>query len=343
MWPHSPAITAPITSKSSNTMPGYDSSRRSQLPRRTKLQHGLPWARSVCRVRTSHNTIILHRKYLGRSFRDPFYAFTRWASIDASKKIIRETRAASKDPNRPIIWNDQAHLTGAGVTLCLDVMHRAPGDSELTEHRALVDEAMTLLSNSKDSVLASRGHKLLSSMLKKSTAESTSKTMSDAFGCPGTTLADASKAWPIESSNSLQTVVESADEDQCIANRYRRHDPQLHPRQRRRSPNRRILDRNFQPNTSPTNSASGTLWTSMPFTTHWAHTENHHPHFRDLATTIGHRNDHRIISSDQNLVTIAVKGQRTPLHDCIHVPANANVLCRRACLKHLVTQHAASG
>ncbi|KAK4613772.1 hypothetical protein CLAFUW4_08921 [Fulvia fulva] len=193
-------------------MPGYDSSRRSQLPRRTKLQHGLPWARSVCRVRTSHNTIILHRKYLGRSFRDPFYAFTRWASIDASKKIIRETRAASKDPNRPIIWNDQAHLTGAGVTLCLDVMHRAPGDSELTEHRALVDEAMTLLSNSKDSVLASRGHKLLSSMLKKSTAESTSKTMSDAFGCPGTTLADASKAWPIESSNSLQTVVESAGE-----------------------------------------------------------------------------------------------------------------------------------
>ncbi|KAK4497722.1 hypothetical protein PRZ48_010375 [Zasmidium cellare] len=132
----------------------------------------LPWAKRVALVVIAHKIIILHRHFLGRSFRDAAFAYTRWASIEASKLIIREVEQSLSVPERPSIWNDQAHLTGAGVTLCLDAMQRQESEPEHVEHLRLVDKVMTLLAECKNSVLAARGHRLLSSMLREGTKES---------------------------------------------------------------------------------------------------------------------------------------------------------------------------
>ncbi|EME81222.1 uncharacterized protein MYCFIDRAFT_208290 [Pseudocercospora fijiensis CIRAD86] len=151
----------------------YDSKLRDLAPWRPTITADSPpwlrWATSSARIIHAHKTIILHRHFLGKSFRDPAYAYTRWASITASKNIIAETAAAFSIPDRPHVWTIHAHLTGAGVTLCLDIMHRSPSEPEYISHLDLVEKALTLLDQvSSDSDLASRGHRLLSSMLKES-------------------------------------------------------------------------------------------------------------------------------------------------------------------------------
>lgn len=80
------------------------------LPTETTHSSGPPWvrwARSVAAIVQAHKIIMIHSSFLGRSFTDPRYMYTRWASVAASKTIIREVGIATTDVERPAFWHDQ--------------------------------------------------------------------------------------------------------------------------------------------------------------------------------------------------------------------------------------------
>ena len=64
-------------------------------------------AKGVASIVQAHKTIMIHRSFLGKSFTDPRYTYTRWASIAASKTIIREADVATADVERPAFWHVQ--------------------------------------------------------------------------------------------------------------------------------------------------------------------------------------------------------------------------------------------
>ena len=65
------------------------------------------WFKSVASIVQAHKIIMIHRSFLGKSFTDPRYTYTRWASVMASKTIIREFEIATADVERPAFWHDQ--------------------------------------------------------------------------------------------------------------------------------------------------------------------------------------------------------------------------------------------
>ena len=65
------------------------------------------WAKGVASIVQAHKIIMIHRSFLGKSFTDPRYTYTRWASVMASKTIIREVEIAAADVERPAFWHDQ--------------------------------------------------------------------------------------------------------------------------------------------------------------------------------------------------------------------------------------------
>ena len=77
-------------------------------PNETRSQP--PWARWVKEAASivhAHKIIMVHRSFLGKSFTDSKYLYTRWASIEASKRILREVETASSIVDRPVLWNEQ--------------------------------------------------------------------------------------------------------------------------------------------------------------------------------------------------------------------------------------------
>jgi hypothetical protein len=62
-------------------------------------------------------------------------------------------------------------MVAAGITLCLDILHRAENESEFVEHRQLIEKAIHLLRKYDDSTLALRGIRLLSSLLTEATTK----------------------------------------------------------------------------------------------------------------------------------------------------------------------------
>ena len=83
------------------------------------------WARSVASIVQAHKIIMIHRSFLGKSFTDLRYTYTRWASIAASKTILREAEAATANVERPAFWQDQVRSTLAASELAIDA-ERAP-------------------------------------------------------------------------------------------------------------------------------------------------------------------------------------------------------------------------
>lgn len=54
------------------------------------------------RSQVSHKLLVIHRVFLGRSFRDPRYSFSRQAAIEASRTIIHQlSRGTSR---RKPVW-----------------------------------------------------------------------------------------------------------------------------------------------------------------------------------------------------------------------------------------------
>ena len=65
------------------------------------------WARGVASIVQAHKIIMIHRSFLCKSFTDPRYTYTRWASVAASKTILREAEIATADVEKPAFWHDQ--------------------------------------------------------------------------------------------------------------------------------------------------------------------------------------------------------------------------------------------
>ena len=106
---------------------------------------------------------MIHRKFIGLSFTNSAFSFTRRTCIAASKTILKEALSGS-DEQGPILWIEQAFSVAAGIILSLDTLHRSASDREFDEHTRLVADAIGYLSRFEHSKIASRGVRLLSGL-----------------------------------------------------------------------------------------------------------------------------------------------------------------------------------
>ncbi|KAH8683084.1 hypothetical protein BGZ60DRAFT_210942 [Tricladium varicosporioides] len=78
-------------------------------------------ARRCLTVTSAHKIIMIHRRFLGMSFHDKRYAFTRRTCLAAAKTIINEVKQSLPEES-PILWTMQAFSVAAAVSSpCLDV------------------------------------------------------------------------------------------------------------------------------------------------------------------------------------------------------------------------------
>ncbi|KEF54533.1 uncharacterized protein A1O9_09700 [Exophiala aquamarina CBS 119918] len=124
----------------------------------------IPWARRGLTICFAHKIIMIHRAFLGRSFTEPAFDFTRRTCMAAAKAILKEAVQAY-DEEGPLLWIDQAFMVAAGITLALDTFHRTKSEPEHDEHRKLVENTISMLSKFEFSMIALRGIRLLSSLL----------------------------------------------------------------------------------------------------------------------------------------------------------------------------------
>lgn len=136
----------------------------------------IPWARRSLTICFAHKIIMIHRPFLGKSFTNPAFAFTRRTCMAASKTILKEAKQAYDDEG-PLLWIDQAFMVAAGITLSLDVFHRQEHEPEFGEHRKLVEHAIGMLAKFDGSMIATRGIRLLTSLLSEQARLSTKQAL----------------------------------------------------------------------------------------------------------------------------------------------------------------------
>lgn len=121
-------------------------------------------ARRCLTITSAHKIIMIHRKFLGMSFHDKRFSFTRKTCLAAAKTIINEVKEVPEES--PILWTMQAFSVAAAIILSLDNFNRHQSAREYAEHRQLVTQAIEFLSNSVSvSSIASRGTRLLTELL----------------------------------------------------------------------------------------------------------------------------------------------------------------------------------
>lgn len=121
------------------------------------------WGRRSLAICASHKIIMIHRRFLGLSFTNTAFSFTRRTCVAAANTILKEALSA-KDQDGPIIWIEQAFSVAAGIVLCLDIAHREPDQDDLEHHAALMERTITYLRGFGASKIASRGAQLLSTL-----------------------------------------------------------------------------------------------------------------------------------------------------------------------------------
>ncbi|KAH7084613.1 c6 zinc finger domain-containing protein [Paraphoma chrysanthemicola] len=126
----------------------------------------IPWARRALAISSSHKIIMIHRSFLSDSFSNPAFSFTRRTCLAASKTIIKEYRQVVEESG-PILWIHQAFAVAASIILSLDMLHRDREAQEHTEHRQLVESVISILQSCHNSMIASRGLKLLEALLRE--------------------------------------------------------------------------------------------------------------------------------------------------------------------------------
>ncbi|RMZ71509.1 C6 zinc finger domain containing [Pyrenophora seminiperda CCB06] len=124
----------------------------------------VPWARHALAITSSHKIVMIHRSFLLDSFVNPAFAFTRRTCLAASKTIIKEYNCLVEEDG-PTLWIHQAFAVAASITLLLDVLHRDPGERECSEHRTHAQNVVRILKSRRDSMIATRGTKLLEAIL----------------------------------------------------------------------------------------------------------------------------------------------------------------------------------
>jgi hypothetical protein len=118
-----------------------------------------------CLQHSAHKIIMIHRKFLGLSFTNSAFSFTRRTCLAASKTIMKEAMSAV-DENGPVLWIEQGFSVAAAIIFSFDAFHRSPGEPEYDEHRRQVSDAITYLKRFEYSKIATRGVLLLSSLQK---------------------------------------------------------------------------------------------------------------------------------------------------------------------------------
>ncbi|TVY19089.1 putative transcription factor lepB [Lachnellula arida] len=137
----------------------------SQTPIEPQWPRWVLLARRCLTVTSAHKIIMIHRSFLGMSFHDKRYAFTRRTCLSAAKTIINEVKQDLPDES-PIIWTTQAFSVAAAIILSLDNFSRHQSAQEYIDNRQLVLDVIKFLSGSISiSSIASRGTRLLVGLL----------------------------------------------------------------------------------------------------------------------------------------------------------------------------------
>ena len=92
----------------------FDAKMRAHgLPASLRSRSNEDWLRRVRQETTimrANKIALIHRRFLGKSLVNERYAYSRWASIEASRTLIHEVeRAWSVEKTRPTFWNDQVN------------------------------------------------------------------------------------------------------------------------------------------------------------------------------------------------------------------------------------------
>lgn len=124
----------------------------------------VPWARRAATISLSHKIIMIHRNFLGASFTNPVFSFTRRASVAAAKTIMKEFKASIEEGG-PVIWTSQAFAIAACIIMCLDLLHRTPNEKGYNEDRVMVEDCIVHLRGFKISFVATRGVRLLDALI----------------------------------------------------------------------------------------------------------------------------------------------------------------------------------
>lgn len=124
------------------------------------------WARRSLAICAAHKIIMIHRRFLGLSFTNTAFSFTRRTCVAAAKTILNEA-LSTNDQDGPILWIEQAFSVAAGIVLCLDIAHREPSLEDLEHHAALMERTINYLRSFKASEIASRGAQLLLTLQKE--------------------------------------------------------------------------------------------------------------------------------------------------------------------------------
>ncbi|KAJ8118401.1 hypothetical protein OPT61_g607 [Boeremia exigua] len=126
----------------------------------------IPWSRRSLAICAAHKIIMIHRRFLGLSFTNTAFSFTRRTCVAAANTILKEALSAN-DENGPVLWIEQAFSVAAGIVLTLDVANRSPTQADVEQHASMMDKTIRYLRSFKGSAIASRGAQLLSDLQKE--------------------------------------------------------------------------------------------------------------------------------------------------------------------------------
>ncbi|OAQ99585.1 hypothetical protein LLEC1_02932 [Akanthomyces lecanii] len=121
------------------------------------------WARRSLTVCFAHKMIMIHRRFLRKSFEVAAFSATRSTCLAAARTILKE--AQTRDMDGPTIWVDEAYCASAGAVLCLDMLHRSPTDSLFQKHADLVRQCINRLHRYSWGSIAARGARVLEFIL----------------------------------------------------------------------------------------------------------------------------------------------------------------------------------
>ncbi|EXJ71428.1 uncharacterized protein A1O5_05236 [Cladophialophora psammophila CBS 110553] len=125
----------------------------------------IPWARRAIAMSSAHKIIMIHRKLLGLSFTNPVFAFTRRTCLAASKTILKEYLASSRDGSSPMLWTHQAFAVAACIVICFDILHSQYSGQDEWQ---LVDQTLEHLQLCQQkSMIAARGVKVVNALQKQ--------------------------------------------------------------------------------------------------------------------------------------------------------------------------------
>ncbi|KAI1370208.1 hypothetical protein F4677DRAFT_458029 [Hypoxylon crocopeplum] len=124
------------------------------------------WARQTLTISAADKIIMIHRKFLIKSFQSPLYAYTRTTCLSASITILREFERVQGTPVENI-WIVPAFTISAAIIVALDLLYTVKRTPETDRNRDLLRVAMNGLSRTKQNKMAIRGASILTALLEE--------------------------------------------------------------------------------------------------------------------------------------------------------------------------------